>query len=118
MRSPIRLAAALGGGGVAIRGPQRGGQRHGIFSEETFAPIVCITRAQNLDDAARRADASDFGLTSLIFTSNIELGFRLAAQLNVGVVSINGSVYSQPHLPFGRFFGTAAIREFTELQTV
>lgn len=72
-------------------------------------------------------EKSQYGLVNAIFGSDIGRLFEVAKRLECGVCHINGpTVKSEPQMPFGgvrdsgfgRFGGTAAIHEFTEIKSV
>ena len=73
------------------------------------------------------ATATSYGLASSIITTDRDKGLEIAAQLEAGIVHVNDQpVHDEPQMPFGgvkdsgwgRFGGTAAIDEFTELHWV
>lgn len=90
------------------------------YHEEIFGPVAVLYRVA--DDSAAIALANDtpYGLGSVIFSSDAERAERIAAALNVGMVSINASSQTQADLPFGgvgasgfgRELGDAGIGEF------
>jgi acyl-CoA reductase-like NAD-dependent aldehyde dehydrogenase len=98
-----------------------------LFSEESFGPVVAITRAPNAEALVKLANSSEYGLSSAVFTRDIARGITLAQQLESGICHINGpTVHDEPQMPFGgvkgsgygRFGGKAAIAEFTDLRWI
>jgi acyl-CoA reductase-like NAD-dependent aldehyde dehydrogenase len=94
---------------------------------ETFGPVAAIEVVDGEDEAVRRANATAYGLASGIITSDPDRGLALARQIHAGIVHVNDqTVGDEPQMPFGgvkdsglgRFGGTAAINEFTELHWV
>jgi acyl-CoA reductase-like NAD-dependent aldehyde dehydrogenase len=94
---------------------------------ETFGPVAAVEIVDNADDAVARANATTYGLASGILTSDADRGLALAQRIEAGIVHINDQpVGDEPQMPFGgvkdsgwgRFGGTAAIDEFTELRWV
>jgi acyl-CoA reductase-like NAD-dependent aldehyde dehydrogenase len=94
---------------------------------ETFGPVAAIEVVDDADEAVERANATDYGLASGILTSDAEKGFALAQRIEAGIVHVNDQpVGDEPQMPFGgvkesgwgRFGGTAAIEEFTDLHWV
>jgi acyl-CoA reductase-like NAD-dependent aldehyde dehydrogenase len=73
-----------------------------VVCEEIFGPIVVILKYENIDDAIREANNSEFGLQAGIFTNNIEIAYSAASKLEVGGVVINGtSNFRLDHWPYG-----------------
>lgn len=60
-----------------------------IMREETFGPVLPIMRVKNEAEAIRLANDSEFGLSSVIYTSDLARGEHLARQLETGDVGIN-----------------------------
>src|SRR2546421_7737165 len=96
------------------------------FDEETFGPVAAVTRVKSMDEAVALANRSRYGLGASIWTFDIALAERLAAQIESGNVFINGGVKSDPRLPFGgvknsgygRELAEVGIREFVNIKTV
>jgi acyl-CoA reductase-like NAD-dependent aldehyde dehydrogenase len=65
-----------------------------LISDETFGPVVPITAVDNVEEAVRRANASRYGLTASVWTSNIRLAEELAHRLRAGVVTINNHSFT------------------------
>jgi acyl-CoA reductase-like NAD-dependent aldehyde dehydrogenase len=95
--------------------------------EETFGPVVAIDVVDNADEAVERANATTYGLSAGILTSDPDRGFALAQRLETGIVHVNDQpVADEPQMPFGgvkesgygRFGGQAVIDEFTELRWI
>ena len=71
------------------------------FDEETFGPVAAITRVSDLDAAVRTANASQFGLSGNIWTSDVEKARKVARNLYTGGVFINGVTATDPRVPVG-----------------
>ncbi len=80
-----------------------GGVTQGMpaFDEETFGPVAAITRVPDVDAAVRTANASRFGLSGNLWTSDVALARKIARDLNTGGVFINGITASDPRIPIG-----------------
>lgn len=98
-----------------------------IYSAETFGPVTTIIRARNEDHAIEIANDTEYGLSSAVFTRNIQRGLEVAKRLETGIAHVNGpTVGDEAQMPFGgtkasgygRFGGSAAIAEFTELRWI
>jgi acyl-CoA reductase-like NAD-dependent aldehyde dehydrogenase len=94
---------------------------------ETFGPVATIEVVASAEEAVARANDTPYGLSAGIITSDPDRGLALARQIDSGIVHVNDqTVADEPQMPFGgvktsgfgRFGGTAAIHEFTELQWV
>jgi acyl-CoA reductase-like NAD-dependent aldehyde dehydrogenase len=94
---------------------------------ETFGPVASIEVVDDADEAVARANATSYGLSAGIITSNRERGFALAQRIESGIVHVNDqTVADEPQMPFGgvkdsgfgRFGGQAVVDEFTELRWV
>jgi acyl-CoA reductase-like NAD-dependent aldehyde dehydrogenase len=97
-----------------------------VFQEETFGPVAAVIRASDVDHAVKLANASQFGLSSNVWTRDIQRARELAQRIEAGGVFINGMTASDPRLPFGgvkrsgygRELSSFGIREFVNIQTV
>jgi acyl-CoA reductase-like NAD-dependent aldehyde dehydrogenase len=94
---------------------------------ETFGPVASIEVVDSPDQAVERANATTYGLSAGIITSDPDRGLALAQQIEAGIVHVNDQpVGDEPQMPFGgvkesgfgRFGGTAVINEFTEVHWV
>jgi acyl-CoA reductase-like NAD-dependent aldehyde dehydrogenase len=65
-----------------------------IMRDETFGPVIPIAVVENADEAIARANASRFGLTASVWTSDIARGARIARKLRAGVVTVNNHAFT------------------------
>jgi succinate-semialdehyde dehydrogenase / glutarate-semialdehyde dehydrogenase len=87
-----------------------------VYHEETFGPVAAVITAQDLDDAVRIANDTDFGLGAAIFTSDLEKGEAVARnRIEAGAVFVNTFVASDPRLPFGGIKTSGYGRELSDL---
>jgi succinate-semialdehyde dehydrogenase/glutarate-semialdehyde dehydrogenase len=136
VQQSIELGAKLLCGGVVPEGPGAcypptvlTNVKKGMaaYDEELFGPVAAIIEAKNETDALRIANDSIYGLGGAIFSKDRKRAERLAREhLEAGNCFVNGSVHSDPNLPFGgvkqsgygRELGSFGIREFTNSKTV
>ena len=96
------------------------------FDEETFGPVAAITRVPDIKAAVNTANASQFGLSSNIWTNNINLARKIARELDTGGVFINSVTASDPRVPvggvknsgYGRELSHFGVHAFINAQTV
>jgi len=60
-----------------------------ITKEEIFGPVLAVMKANDFEDAVRQANDVDYGLSSSIYTKNINLAFRAIDELEAGITYIN-----------------------------
>ena len=97
------------------------------YDEELFGPVAAIIEAKDETHAIQLANDSIYGLGGAIFSKDRKRAEKLAKEeLVAGNCFVNGSVHSDPRLPFGgtkqsgygRELGAFGIREFTNIKTV
>jgi acyl-CoA reductase-like NAD-dependent aldehyde dehydrogenase len=100
-----------------------------VAREETFGPVVPITRISSDEEALQIANASPYGLLTAVWTRDLARGLRFAEAVDAGWVNVNESTnYWESHLPFGgragtssgvgRVGGSSVLEAFTEPKTV
>ncbi|MEO6361459.1 MAG: aldehyde dehydrogenase [Sphingomicrobium sp.] len=98
-----------------------------LFRDESFGPVVGITRARNEAHAIELANDTEYGLSAAVFTRDTARGLRVAKQIKSGICHVNGpTVHDEAQMPFGgvkasgygRFGGKAGIDAFTELRWI
>ncbi|PSR33461.1 MAG: aldehyde dehydrogenase [Sulfobacillus benefaciens] len=99
-----------------------------IAQEEIFGPVLSMIKVKDLDEAIRINNSVTYGLSSSIFTQDVNKTFQAIRDLATGIVYINaGTTGAEIHLPFGgtrgtgnghREAGTAALDFFSEWKAV
>jgi acyl-CoA reductase-like NAD-dependent aldehyde dehydrogenase len=99
-----------------------------IAQEEIFGPTTAIIQATDVDEAIKIANGIEYGLSSSIFTPDVNKAFRAIRDLNAGITYVNaGTIGAEVHLPFGgtkqtgnghREAGQAALDFYTEWKSV
>jgi aldehyde dehydrogenase (NAD+) len=99
-----------------------------IFKEEIFGPVLSLTSATNLTEALAYANGVDYGLTTSIFTENIDTIMNFVEEVETGMVHVNEpTIGGEAQLPFGgtkatgvgeREMAEEGLNFFTELKTV
>ncbi len=104
--------------------------KHGmrITKEEIFGPVLSVIKVKDFEEAVQVANDVDYGLSSSIYTKDVNLSFQAMERLEAGITYINApTIGAEVQLPFGgikqtgnggREAGTSAIEEFTEIKTV
>ncbi|SFK99693.1 Acyl-CoA reductase [Paenibacillus sp. 1_12] len=73
-----------------------------VMCQEVFAPVICITSYSDINEAFLAANDSNYGLQAGIFTSDLQLAFRAARELEFGGVIINDvSTFRADIMPYG-----------------
>jgi len=99
-----------------------------IAQEEIFGPVLSVIACRNLDHGIKIVNDSAFGLSSSIYTQDVNRAFRAIEYLDTGITYINSStIGAEIQLPFGgtkgtgnghREAGNAALEIFTEWKSV
>lgn len=94
--------------------------------EEIFGPVVTLTPFDTEEDVLQMANATEYGLSATLWTSNLKRAHRMANELHSGIVWINSWLVRDLRTPFGgmknsgvgREGGWEALRFFTEAKNV
>jgi len=97
-----------------------------LVQEEAFGPVATVYRARDNEDALRIANQTSFGLSSAVWTNDLDEEGWFVTHLDAGAVFVNGMTVSYQELPFGgikrsgfgRELAAVGIREFCNLKTV
>ncbi|MCW8332428.1 NAD-dependent succinate-semialdehyde dehydrogenase [Vibrio paucivorans] len=72
-----------------------------IVQQEIFGPVAPIIRFKDEQDLIEQANDTIYGLASYFYTQNINRAFRIAEQLEYGMVGLNEGIISTEVAPFG-----------------
>jgi alpha-ketoglutaric semialdehyde dehydrogenase len=99
-----------------------------IAQEEIFGPTTALIPVDSFEEAVRAANGIQYGLSSSIFTRDVNRAFTAMRDLQTGITYINaGTTGAEVHLPFGgtkgtgnghREAGQAALDVFTEWKSI
>ena len=97
-----------------------------VMREEIFGPVVCATPFSDIDEIARDANQTEYGLAAGIWTKDIGKAHRLAHKLRAGTVWINCYNVFDAAMPFGgykqsgwgREMGHDSLELYTEVKAV
>jgi aldehyde dehydrogenase (NAD+) len=99
-----------------------------IAQEEIFGPTTALIKVADFDEAIRVANGIKYGLSSSVFTRDVNKAFRAMRDLQAGITYVNaGTTGAEVHLPFGgtkdtgnghREAGQAALDVFTEWKSI
>nr|XP_033497259.1 aldehyde dehydrogenase family 1 member A3 [Epinephelus lanceolatus] len=97
-----------------------------IAKEEIFGPVQCIFSFKSQQEAIDRANSSQYGLVSAVFTSSMDRALSVSAALETGTVWINCYNAFHAQTPFGgykmsgngRELGEYALAEYSEVKAV
>jgi len=72
------------------------------FREEIFGPVLALSAVRNLDEALAWANDSAYGLSSAVFTRDLDAALRYVREIEAGLAHVNiHTGYKTPELPFG-----------------
>ena len=99
-----------------------------ICQEEIFGPVVALIPCSDLDDAIEIGNGVVYGLSSSIYTRNVNNAFKAMQEMQTGIFYVNApTIGAEIHLPFGgtkhtgnghREAGTAALDFYSEWKRI
>ena len=97
-----------------------------LTHEEIFGPVAPITAFDTEEEAVAKANDTEFGLVSYVYTSDLKRALRVSEALEAGMIGLNQGIVSNPAAPFGgikasglgREGGSFGIDEFLETKYI
>jgi len=143
LQEAVAILGQLGEGAKLLTGGERA-EGHGFYyrptvfadvepqmriaQEEIFGPTTALIPVDSFEEAVSAANSVKYGLSSSIFTRDVNKAFKAMRDLQTGITYINaGTTGAEVHLPFGgmkqtgnghREAGQAALDVFTEWKSV
>lgn len=78
-----------------------------LFREEVFGPVLAISKADSFQHAIDLANDCKYGLSSALYTANINNAFAAIRDIEAGITYINApTIGAEAHMPFGGIKGT------------
>ena len=112
VQSGVAEGAELVVGGAPIEGPgyfyeptvlTNARAEMKMVREEIFGPVLAVQTFSEMDDVIQRANNTEYGLSSKVWTQDLTTAIKTANALKAGGVEINGGGPPDPNLPFGGF---------------
>jgi acyl-CoA reductase-like NAD-dependent aldehyde dehydrogenase len=73
-----------------------------IEQEEIFGPVLSVIKCKDLTDAIKILNGTVYGLSSSIFTKNVNDAFVAVRDIKAGITYVNGAtIGAEAHMPFG-----------------
>ena len=86
-----------------------------VCRTETFGPVTAIYPIESYEEGLERSNDTEFGLSSAIFTNDINKAMHFARNIGAGMCHVNGpTVHDEAHVPFGGNGESGAGREGTD----
>jgi aldehyde dehydrogenase (NAD+) len=99
-----------------------------IAQEEVFGPVLSVIECDGVEDAIRIANGIEYGLSTALYSRDVNKAFRAIRDLEAGITYINApTIGAEVHLPFGgvkqtgnghREGGTGALDFYTTWKSV
>ncbi len=86
-----------------------------LCREETFGPVTSIYPIDSYEEGLEKANDTEYGLSSAIFTNDINKAMHFAKNIGAGMCHINGpTIHDEAHVPFGGNGQSGVGREGTD----
>jgi len=97
-----------------------------ILRQEVFGPVAAVVVFDDIEDAIRQANDTEYGLSAYVYTQDLKVGLRISERLEYGMVALNRGLVSDAAAPFGgmkqsglgREGSHHGLHEFTEIKYI
>ena len=97
-----------------------------LVREEQFGPVLPVLRYSDIDDAIARANSTEYGLGSSVWSADFNRAFEVAQQIDSGTVWVNKHLEVPPNTPFGGAkqsgfgceMGQEGLEQFTQARVI
>lgn len=73
-----------------------------IMNEEIFGPVVCVAKIKSFDEAIKKLNSTEYGLSSSVYTRDVNRAMKAVRDIEAGITYINGpTIGAEVHMPFG-----------------
>jgi aldehyde dehydrogenase (NAD+) len=97
-----------------------------IAREEIFGPVLVASPYDTLEEVARRANDTEYGLAAGVWTNDLSTSQQMVRRLEAGTVWVNTYMINEASVPFGgyklsgygREYGPESIDQYTQIKSV
>jgi aldehyde dehydrogenase (NAD+) len=97
-----------------------------VAQQEIFGPVLVVLPYDDDEDALRIADSTIFGLSTAVFSADLDRAMAMARRFRSGTVGVNGAQWFDVQSPFGgykqsglgREWGNEGLEDFLEVKTI
>jgi acyl-CoA reductase-like NAD-dependent aldehyde dehydrogenase len=97
-----------------------------LVCEEQFGPVMPVLKYATVDEAVRRANASEYGLGATVWSADVERATQVAQRLETGTVWVNKHLDLSTNVPYGGTkqsgygveLGQQGLEEFTQMRII
>ena len=73
-----------------------------VSKEEIFGPVLSVIKITDFEEAVKVLNNTKYGLSSSIYTNDVNRGFKAIRDIEAGITYVNGpTIGAEAHMPFG-----------------